>query len=193
MIEPKATPRSEGSNQRGLMKLVVFGALGLAVGLVLFKAEPVSRPLQLGVAAALAVAIALCYHGLGRATVFSVGILVILGLRAGAESGMDSLSTIESMPFDSIVWASAEKDYPTPDGSPPRRQRMARDLIASERLIGLTREQVVALLGPPEDLGERWPMSYFLGPPPFIPIDNEHLGIEFDAQGQVSRVFVLVD
>lgn len=186
--------QSAGSTHRGLLLLVAFGFLGLVVGVILFKAEPISRPLQLAAAATLAIAIALRRNGALRATAFAVGLLMILGLRVAAESGMDSLGTFESMPFDSMVWASSEKDYPTSDGSPPRRQRMARDLIASDRLIGLAREQVVERLGPPEALGERRPMSYFLGgPPPFIPIDFEHLGIEFDEKGQVARVFVWRD
>lgn len=175
-----------------MVKLAAFGVLGLAVGLVLFKAEPVSRPLQLVAAATLAVAIVLWKNGAWRATTFAAGVLVILGLRAGAESGIDSLSTIESLAFDSIVWAAAEKDFPTKDGSAPRRQRMSRAIIARDRLIGLTRGQVKELLGPPKILRAGLPMSYFLGPSP-IPSDFEHLGIEFDVFRQVNRVFLWQD
>lgn len=46
-----------------------------------------------------------------------------------------------SHPFDPKLWQT---------GSLRQRGRMARDLESSEKLIGLSRDEVLALLGPPD-------------------------------------------
>jgi hypothetical protein len=70
----------------------------------------------------------------------------------------------------------------------PARLTMVDDLLASHRLQGLHREEVVRLLGPPET-GETSPnghMVYLLGPERgLIRIDSESLVIRLDEAGRV--------
>jgi hypothetical protein len=61
----------------------------------------------------------------------------------------------------------------------PARLRMVDDLLASGRLIGMSKNQVIELLGPPDGTQDAG-VSYYLGPErgPFG-IDSETLIIEF--------------
>lgn len=93
--------------------------------------------------------------------------------------------------FDAEVWRSQEGAEHDSDWPP--RLCMVDDLMSSGRLIGLTNNQVVELLGPPEDKGFPFGVSncdiyYYLGPERgFIRIDSEWLYLKFGPDGKVSR------
>jgi outer membrane protein assembly factor BamE (lipoprotein component of BamABCDE complex) len=76
---------------------------------------------------------------------------------------------------------------------------MVDDLMSSGRLDGLSRDQVIALLGPPhlKDFpGEAWQcdIHYFLGPERgFFRIDSEWLFITFDKDEKVRRYWIYRD
>lgn len=89
---------------------------------------------------------------------------------------------IRSSPFDSAEW----KD------DPRGRYTMVNDLKDSRLLIGKTRDEVIALLGPDMEQG---PCTACIGysthePDQAVSIDHEVLEIDFDPQGRVSAVTV---
>ncbi|MBI4880542.1 MAG: hypothetical protein HY812_12910 [Planctomycetes bacterium] len=73
----------------------------------------------------------------------------------------------------------------------PPRLCMVDDLMASERLLGMTREQVIDLLGLPcqdcfsGEAGDR-DLHWYLGPA-LIPIDSQWLFLELGPDGKVCR------
>ena len=83
--------------------------------------------------------------------------------------------------FDAERWQSAAPGTHI-------RGRMAPDIIASRRLIGMTREAVIALLGEPQRLsGGR--LQYNLGlPEQGYGIDDDMLDITLDKTGRVTDV-----
>jgi hypothetical protein len=95
--------------------------------------------------------------------------------------------------FDDKIWRNQEK-FARNDAWPPRLC-MVDDLLAGGRLNGMTRSQVIELLGPPDSPGiERHGFSYYLGPERgFIRIDSETLIVEFGVEGTVSRARIYRD
>ena len=81
----------------------------------------------------------------------------------------------------------------------PPRLCMVDDLLSSGRLDGLTRKQVVDLLGPPADQNfpagaQSCDIHYYLGPERgFIRIDSEWLFITFGDDGKVNRYWLYRD
>jgi hypothetical protein len=76
------------------------------------------------------------------------------------------------------------------------RYRVADRLTSSNRLRGMTRSEVIALLGGPTDTDkfQDHGLIYVLGPERgFIRIDYEWLAIDFDPAGRVSNVTVVSD
>jgi hypothetical protein len=76
------------------------------------------------------------------------------------------------------------------------RYRIADGLELSGRLVGMTRAEVFALLGPPPatDKWEDHGLVYVLGPErSWISIDYEWLLVDFDPAGRVSKVEVVSD
>jgi len=76
---------------------------------------------------------------------------------------------------------------------------MAHDIIRSRKLIGMSKENVVDLLGPPDRTGRYnrlepdVDLNYSLGPEKgYISIDNEWLTVRFQ-DGKVSEVAVTRD
>jgi hypothetical protein len=79
--------------------------------------------------------------------------------------------------------ASAWKNSATPASA---RLRMADDLVNSQRLLGLTRQEVVTLLGDPPktEYFKEFDFVYYVGPERgFMSIDSEWLLLKFDADG----------
>jgi len=93
--------------------------------------------------------------------------------------------------FDAAVWNDPDRCCT----APYPRQAMADDLIATGRLLGLRRDQVVALLGQPEPgRSDADRLEYFTGPERgFMPIDSEWLRIELDASGHAVEVELCTD
>ena len=96
--------------------------------------------------------------------------------------------------FDAKAWrsrsADAGHDWPT-------RLRMVDSLMDRRLLDGLTRAQVVELLGPADDTSKwrDWDLVYHLGPErrALIRIDSEWLVIRLDSRGAVAGYRIVGD
>lgn len=95
--------------------------------------------------------------------------------------------------FNAELWRSQGNSQPDPMWPP--RLCMVDHLVSGGRLDGLTRSEVVELLGPPHYGshlgGVTYDMNYYLGPERgFIRIDSEWLCIAFGENGKVSRSWI---
>lgn len=72
---------------------------------------------------------------------------------------------------------------------------MVQTLLTQHSLKGLSRSEVVELLGEPTptDKWEEWDMIYVLGPTEYTPIDHEWLVINLDEAGRVSDYEITAD
>lgn len=90
-------------------------------------------------------------------------------------------------PFDRDAWLGAEPDSETGYSI---RWPMARSIADEERLEGLTRTEVEALLGPPDDESRNdvhpYP-AWDVGRSPSMS-DSTALIVRFDASGRVAEV-----
>lgn len=92
--------------------------------------------------------------------------------------------------FDPIEWQgqkSMDKDV---------RIRMVDDLLRRHSFKGMTREQVIAIIGEPDktEYFKNWDMVYWLGPERgFISIDSEWLVLRMDSRKRVLEVSVVRD
>lgn len=74
--------------------------------------------------------------------------------------------------------------------------RIADGLLLTNRLSGMSREQVIALLGapPPTDYFSGWDLRYCLGlQRGFLPMDDEWLVIRLDEHKTVQEARLLTD
>src|SRR5262249_7543801 len=97
------------------------------------------------------------------------------------------------VPFEPAAWKAADRT----DLQNPVRLRMVDDLLRRHRLVGMSRAEIDALLGVPEQKktspfgGDDY--VYWLGRErSLFPIDSEWLGIKFD-QDTVVEARVLRD
>ena len=91
--------------------------------------------------------------------------------------------------FDSSLWGNSQ----TPASV---RLRMADDLVENKKLIGLTRQEVVARLGEPPktEYFKEFDLVYYLGPERgFISIDSEWLVLKLGPDGRVVRATIVRD
>lgn len=97
--------------------------------------------------------------------------------------------------FDASAWQKSA----LPADEPPTgaaRLRMVDDLLDRHDLEGMTRSEVTALLGEPDDaenfiLG--WDMAYYLGPERgLLPLDSEWLAIRLNEVQQVGAYRIIV-
>ena len=96
--------------------------------------------------------------------------------------------------FDSHAWKHQTRAEEASMGPP--RLCMADSLVGSGRLDGMTKGQVIDLLGPPssEVTDDTYFFDYYLGPERgFIRIDSETLVIEFRDDGKVRRYWIYRD
>ena len=78
-------------------------------------------------------------------------------------------------------------------GNWPPRLCMVDDLMAGRCLLGMTKSQVIELLGPPDRL-YHFSFEYYLGPERgFIRIDSEALVVDFDLKAKASRMRIYRD
>ncbi len=92
--------------------------------------------------------------------------------------------------FNSQQWKQAERS------GDDARLRMIEPLMNSGRLDGLTRSEVVSLLGPPDDTNyfRDYDFVYWLGPERgLLSLDSEWLVIRFGASSVVSEYRVVSD
>ena len=91
--------------------------------------------------------------------------------------------------FDPSLWGNSQ----TPASV---RLRMADDLVDNKKLIGLTRQEVVARLGvaPKTEYFKEFDMVYYLGPERgFMSIDSEWLVLKLGPDGRVVRATIARD
>ena len=72
---------------------------------------------------------------------------------------------------------------------------MVDTLVVQHPLKGLSRSEVVELLGEPTptDKWDDWDMIYVLGPTEYMPIDHEWLVLNLGEAGRVSDYEVIAD
>jgi len=92
--------------------------------------------------------------------------------------------------FDAGQWRSVVRsdDY--------SRQEMVGSLIWNDRLEGMTREELEALLGPDCDCAyfDDWDLVYCLGPErSWLSLDSEWLVIRFDETGRFAEYALVTD
>lgn len=93
--------------------------------------------------------------------------------------------------FDPIAWQQARNNFTN-----SIRIRMVDDLLSSYQLRGMSRQQVVSILGPPDqtEYKKAWDMVYWLGPERgFMSIDSEWLVIRLDDQEIVKDYAIETD
>jgi len=114
---------------------------------------------------------------------FAVGLVVAIGFA-------DGRATDSGLPFDAVVWSDPARDQDDV------RLGMADRLLADRTLIGLTRPQVVAMLGepPPTNYFRDWDLVYRLGMErSYIRIDSEWLVLRLGPDGRVAQARLVRD
>lgn len=91
----------------------------------------------------------------------------------------------QERPFDPQTWPK------TPAATDQTRKAMVRDLVDSRRLVGLTRDQVTALLGQGQTLGPG--VLYQLGSTPVGDFNPSDLSVIFSEAGAVTEVMTNED
>lgn len=92
--------------------------------------------------------------------------------------------------FDRSVWLRVETTSDSP------RLRMADGLLRSRVLLGKSRAEIEAMLGPPKstDYFRDSGLVYWLGPERgFMSIDSEWLTLDFDPAGRVRDARIVTD
>lgn len=101
-----------------------------------------------------------------------IGLILLVSLSAFIEfldlilpptSDIDEASS-SRIPFDSQKWKNA-----TLYGTDDTRYRMYEDLIARYKLVGMTKDEIIELLGPESDPAyfKEWDLRYWMGPEPY--------------------------
>jgi len=114
--------------------------------------------------------------------VFVLGAVALIG-------GLSWYMLLAGRHFDPARW----KNSATPASV---RLRMADDLVENKKMIGLTRQEVVARLGEPPktEYFKNFDLVYYLGPERgFMGIDSEWLVVKFGPDGRVERAEIAND
>jgi hypothetical protein len=104
-----------------------------------------------------------------------------------------TVATSTDVDFTPALWIAT--DSPLVDDR-TLRQRMLGDLFARHKLVGLTRDSVIGLLGEPPKTGyfKDWQLVYWLGPEQrFLALDSEWLVMKVDSAGKVVEAEVRTD
>ena len=124
---------------------------------------------------------------------FLLEFVILIGMLIGP----DVVNSFKYRKFDRQVWMQYEESV--------ARTYMADDLIENKKLIGLTKEEVIELLGEPYYRdpadGSTFPygaygsdMHYLLGRSRgFLAIDSEWLMMTFDEDGKIDRCWLYED
>ena len=89
------------------------------------------------------------------------------------------------LPFDSLVW----KESLIKESDEPVRLRMIDDLLRKRTLVGISRSEVISLLGTPPltEYFRYYDLVYWLGPERrLFGIDSEWLAVKFDGENRVA-------
>lgn len=95
-----------------------------------------------------------------------------------------------NLPFIPEKWKNA--DIRNPDDN--TRNRMCADLLMHHKLNGKSRDEILDLLGEPDETNKfpDWDMKYYLGPSPESgTADYEWLVIKFNGKGVVGEYNIL--
>jgi len=93
--------------------------------------------------------------------------------------------------FDPVAWKTDTESLTN-----AVRIRMVDDLLRRYDFRGMTRDQVVAIIGEPDktEYFKEWDLVYWLGPEHgFIRVDSEWLVFRFDGQKKVSDYRIVTD
>jgi hypothetical protein len=118
----------------------------------------------------------------GKVIAVALLLLLLLGLAAGYSFWRISQAFPRAITFDAELWHTAdlsEQDNP--------RCLMRRDITENHLKLGMTRAEVIALLGEVE--ANEQTTSYYLGFCKPFGVDAVALGLEFDSQDKLSRVY----
>ena len=91
--------------------------------------------------------------------------------------------------FDPSLWSN-------PATPASVRLRMAEDLVDNKKMVGLTRQEVVAQLGEPPktEYFKNFDLVYYLGPERgFVSVDSEWLVMKLGQDGRVTRAIIARD
>lgn len=124
-------------------------------------------------------------------------VLFIGGLLA-VDWGYTKYEEVDDVSFEAERWRQGSREQvraSTGESSAPRI-KMYRDLVADETLIGMKREEIVAMLGQPENypFDPPWDWNYWLGPQRGImKLDSYWLAVRFNQRDEAVDVEVLQD
>jgi len=93
--------------------------------------------------------------------------------------------------FDSVAWQTSPRSVTN-----AVRIRMVDDLLRRHRFRSMTRQQVTAIIGEPDqtEYFRDWDMVYWLGPERgFMSIDSEWLVFRLDSQQRVTDYRIVRD
>jgi hypothetical protein len=117
-------------------------------------------------------------------------LIVLVALAALAALLSIWLTKLPGRAFESAAW---QADAEVGSGA---RQAMADRLLAQNTLIGLTRPEVVGMLGesPKTEYFRDWDLVYWLGPERgYMGIDSEWLVVRFARDGRASDSQLVTD
>ena len=130
-----------------------------------------------------------------KRTILWIGCVVLVILAAGLAYavrfpfGIDEY--LSRRPFDSVAWNKRHDDLAN-----ATRIRMVDDLLRRHEFRGMTRDEVTAIIGEPDDTPyfKDWDMVYWLGPERgFMGIDSEWLVFRLDGQKIVNDYRIVRD
>lgn len=120
---------------------------------------------------------------------FSIGVIGFIFI-VGAFLGWPAIkSKLSQTQFNSKEWKSHLNDRN------PLKINMVDDLLKSQNLIGKSRDEIIELLGKPEQVAyfNDYEFVYWLGPErSLMSIDSEWLGIKFE-DNKVTQADILRD
>jgi len=97
-----------------------------------------------------------------------------------------------SIPFNRVLWRAGTINQTIGGDVDPFRHKMVKDLLATFLHEGMTRDQVIALLGEPDSQNEEEnEISYWLSQEyawGIDPISIQHLVIRFNSNGYVEKL-----
>ncbi len=121
----------------------------------------------------------------------STVIATCLALAGWVFFGENVREYLARQPFDPVAWQQALHNQ-----TDPVRIRMVDDLLRRHQFRGMTRVEVVALIGEPDDTPyfKDWDMVYWLGPERgFMGIDSEWLVFRLDDDKVVNDYRIVRD
>ncbi len=117
--------------------------------------------------------------------------LVVVGVGVWLFFGDSIRERLSRQRFDPVAWKTDDRSYTN-----AVRIRMVDDLLQRHSFRGMTREQVVALVGEPDktEYFKEWDLVYWLGPEHgFISMDSEWLVFHLDSQKKVTDLRIVGD